>query len=283
MKWTYNNVNWVEGAKTNFKCHPKNYKVKNTRYIEGTVAHYTGVDHTDHDEGNASYFSRETPSHSSAHLFVDDDSISQIMRLVDQANHCGPTGKLKQKDRVYTNANTIGIEMCCTGNQLRVSEKTKDRAAGLHAYLFILFGWSAEEVDTRCRRHWDITGKWCPAQMAGNNNEEWEDFKALIKKKIIAASHPNVVGYNLVFDPKWYYVKYKDQFDKAGVLSYNAEQMFDHFVRCGMQSLWQGCPEFNPEVYKDFNSDLRAAFGNDNKKYYEHYIKYGHTEGRVHN
>lgn len=281
MKWTQNNINWVEGAKTNYKCHPKNYKVKNSRNIDGLVFHYTGVSHTDHDEGNAQYFSRETPSHTSAHLFVDDDSISQIMRLCDQANHCGATGGLKQKDRVYYNTNTIGIEMCCTGTQNRVSDATKNRAAGLGAWLFILFRWNADEVDTRCRRHWDITGKWCPAQMAGTNNAEWEEFKALIRKKIMAANTPQARPEvsPLIFNSVYYANKYPD-LAKAGLKT--PIELAEHFINFGMNELRQGCVDFNPSVYKQNNADLRNAFGDDNPMYYWHYVNYGFAEKRVH-
>lgn len=280
MKWTSKNQNWVEGAKTNYKCHPKNYTVKNSRNIEGIVFHYTGVDHTDHDEGNASYFSKETPNHTSAHLFVDDDSISQIMRLVDQAHHCGASKGFKQLDKVYYNTNTIGIEMCCTGS-LHVSEATKNRAAGLGAYLFILFGWSCDEVDTRCRRHWDITGKWCPAQMCGTANAEWMEFKNLIRQKIAAATAPPVAPQisALIFDADYYAWHYPDL--KAAGLT-TPMQLAEHFLGFGMAELRQGCETFSPTVYKKYNEDLRVAFEDNNPLYYQHYVNYGYKENRVH-
>ena len=42
----------------------------------------------------------------------------------------------------------------------------------------------------------------------------------------------------------------------------------------------QASGEFILSVYKSNYSDLRAAFGNDNKSYYLHYIDYGKKEGR---
>ena len=42
----------------------------------------------------------------------------------------------------------------------------------------------------------------------------------------------------------------------------------------------QGSSEFNLDTYKANNPDLVAAFGDDNVKYYEHYISSGKAEGR---
>ena len=42
----------------------------------------------------------------------------------------------------------------------------------------------------------------------------------------------------------------------------------------------QASTDFILGVYKSNYSDLRDAFGNDNKSYYLHYIDYGKKEGR---
>ena len=68
--------------------------------------------------------------------------------------------------------------MCCSGNY-HVSERTKANAAALTAELCKLLGISG--VDTYVLRHYDVTGKSCPRQMAGKNNAEWEAFKASVK------------------------------------------------------------------------------------------------------
>lgn len=92
------------------------------------------------------------------------------------------------------------------------------------------------------------------------------------------------VDYSLVYDPIFYWNKYKDQFVAAGLTQFNEPILNDHFERCGMDQLWQGCEEFNPTVYKNApgNADLRAAFGDNNKAYYQHYIQFGYKENRVH-
>ena len=42
----------------------------------------------------------------------------------------------------------------------------------------------------------------------------------------------------------------------------------------------QASAKFNVKKYKNNYKDLRKAYGNNLKSYYEHYIKFGHTEGR---
>jgi hypothetical protein len=52
-------------------------------------------------------------------------------------------------------------------------------------------------------------------------------------------------------------------------------------VTNGMKEGRQGSSEFNLNTYKANNPDLVAAFGDDNVKYYEHYISSGKAEGRI--
>ena len=49
----------------------------------------------------------------------------------------------------------------------------------------------------------------------------------------------------------------------------------------GMKEGRQGSMGFNLNAYKANNPDLVAVFGDDNVKYYEHYISQGRAEGRV--
>ena len=54
--------------------------------------------------------------------------------------------------------------MCCTAGNYRISDKTKENAAYLCAYICNLLGITVAEVDTYVLRHYDVTGKNCPAQ-----------------------------------------------------------------------------------------------------------------------
>lgn len=95
-------------------------------------------------------------------------------------------------------------------------------------------------------------------------------------KKTATASK---LDYTKVFDAKYYAAKYPD-LAKAGITSDAA--LLKHFKSTGIKELRQGNAEFNPVSYIQNNADLVASFGTDYPKYYEHYMKYGYKEQRVH-
>ena len=92
--------------------------------IKYIVLHDTG-NIKDSDEGNAKYFENENRG-ASAHYFVDDDSITQVVEDFNAAWHVGD-GKGKFG---ITNYNSLGIEMCNVSNGL-ISEKTEQNAIEL--------------------------------------------------------------------------------------------------------------------------------------------------------
>jgi N-acetylmuramoyl-L-alanine amidase CwlA len=63
----------------------------------------------------------------------------------------------------------------------KVSDTTKKNATYLCAHICKLLGIAAGGVDTYVVRHYDVTHKNCPAQMAGSNNDEWNSFKERVK------------------------------------------------------------------------------------------------------
>ena len=138
--------------------------------------HYTG-NSKDNAKNNANYFASGSWK-ASAHFFVDDAAIYQSVELRDVAWHCGGSSYYHPACR---NSVAFGIEMCCTAGNYKVSEKTKENAAYLCANLCKRLGITAEDVDTYVLRHYDITHKSCPAQMAGSSNKEWEAFKEDVK------------------------------------------------------------------------------------------------------
>lgn len=160
---------------TELLAHASNYTKAESRTVQYLVVHYTG-NSMDLAINNAKYFSGYNRQ-ASAHFFVDDVDIYQSVPLNCVAWHCGDT-KYKHED--CRNSNSIGIEMCCSGDY-KVSETTKDHAVKLIVALCKQMGISHSEVDTYILRHYDITGKNCPAQMAGSGNAEWEEFKDRIK------------------------------------------------------------------------------------------------------
>ena len=159
-----------------------NYSACASRDVSYIVMHYTG-NAKDTAKGNAEYFSG-AGRNASAHFFVDDNNVYQSVALKDRAWHCGANTYAHPNCR---NANSIGIEMCTSGNYI-VSAKTKKKAAKVCASLCKMVGITSSMVDTYVLRHYDVTHKNCPAQMAGNGNAEWVEFKNTVKKLLGGSS-----------------------------------------------------------------------------------------------
>ena len=133
---------------------------------EYIVMHDTG-NVTDTDEGNANYFCTGSRQ-ASAHYFVDDDSITQIVLDNDCSWHCGDGGGRYGID----NRNSIGIEMCRTDNV--VSATTEANAIDLVKTLMTKYNVSIDKVV----RHYDASRKICPSSFSPDNWSRWWNFKA---------------------------------------------------------------------------------------------------------
>lgn len=152
--------------------------------IEYLVYHYTGND-GDSDTNNAAYYAREVIK-ASAHYFVDDDSITRSVPDLCIAwaigggkyKSCAETGggKLYGKARNY---NSISIEMCDTRRDgtYNVTEATLQNAIDLGRMLMDRYNIPVENVI----RHFDVTGKLCPAYFV--DNAKWDAFKARLVSK----------------------------------------------------------------------------------------------------
>ena len=148
--------------KTNL-ANRKNYgDARNTSSIRFLVIHYTGNDN-DSDEANGNYFKNNVVN-ASAHYFVDDDSITQSVPDNYVAWHCG--GKT-YKHKQCRNSNSIGIEICddVKNGVIYPSAKTISNTLELVAYLMNKYSIPKENVI----RHFDVTGKHCPAYWVDNN------------------------------------------------------------------------------------------------------------------
>ena len=146
------------------KISPYNHSSgNNVQYI---VIHSTG-NTNDTAKNNADYFYR-ADRQASAHYFVDDNYIYQVVEESNAAWHCGDGGMRYG----IGNHNSIGIEMCGTANG-HISDKTINNTIELVKALQRRYGLSNDRVV----RHYDASRKNCPSQFSPNNWARWTDFK----------------------------------------------------------------------------------------------------------
>lgn len=150
---------------------------KNVKYI---VVHYTAVK-GDTAEDEARYFSREHKPHTSAHFFIGQDG--QIFQSVDmyrtayavggkKYSNCDKTGGGKYYKKC-TNSNSVSIELCDNLTKDPSAEQikaTKDCIDYIQKYCP-----NAKTII----RHFDVTGKYCPARMM--DNKKWTAFLNKVK------------------------------------------------------------------------------------------------------
>lgn len=144
-----------------------NYSSRNGKKIEYIVIHDTGNKNKGADaEVHYRYFSTGNRG-ASAHYFVDDKKILQIIDDSKAAWHVGDgRGRFG-----ITNQNSIGIEICV--NSDGIYEKAVTNAIELTKMLMQKYNIPLERVV----RHYDASRKLCPASMLQDNWTKWQKFK----------------------------------------------------------------------------------------------------------
>lgn len=163
----------------NFKqCNSTNYKTGRNDNIKYIVIHYTS-NNGDTAKNNADYFASNKNISASAHYFVDENTVWQSVKDADTAWHCGAKS---YKHPYCRNGNSIGIELCsmkdAVGNYY-FKDKTVKNAAELTKSLMNKYNIPITNVI----RHYDVTGKVCPAPMV-NNTSLWDKFKEMISVSV---------------------------------------------------------------------------------------------------
>lgn len=165
------------------KLTPYNFTAMSDKRNEYIVVHYVGEVST--AKNNATYFYnndlRKSPNPASAHYFVDENDIYQVVRDKDKAWHT--LNKVQGNGgRSFlgkcTNSNSIGVELCCKkrGNDWYFEEKTIKNAVELIRHLMDKHNIPIERVI----RHYDVTGKICPAPLIDEG--KWAEFKEKIEE-----------------------------------------------------------------------------------------------------
>ena len=139
--------------------------------IKYIVIHDTGNSNKGADADAHFRYFNGADRQSSAHYFVDDKQVLQLVEDNNASWHCGD-GKGKYG---VTNVNSIGIEICVNrdGNYKKAVETTIE----LTKYLMKLYNIPLENVV----RHYDSSRKICPASMSANNWKAWDEFKQALK------------------------------------------------------------------------------------------------------
>lgn len=170
------------------KISPYNFSVLKDREIEYIVIHYVGAVST--AKNNVDYYAREKLK-ASAHYFVDETSIWQSVEDYNVAWHCGTTGTYRHPE--CRNLNSIGIEMCVkkdSSGKWYFEDNTVVNTVKLVKYLMAKYNIPSERVI----RHYDVTGKNCPAPYV-EDTDKWFEFKAQLR--VIELVTPNDIVWEL--------------------------------------------------------------------------------------
>lgn len=147
----------------------KNYGIK------GLIMHYT-ANNGGTARNHKTYFNNLNGIYASAHLFVDDNEAICIIPLNEVAYHANDTVKYNADGTIYKplyskigNANygTIGLEMCLDKNG-KITEKTFQNS--VKAVKELVAKYPAITRNT-IWRHYDVTGKNCPAPWVSKPSE----------------------------------------------------------------------------------------------------------------
>ncbi len=157
-----------------YPCHQKNYRKGRKKAVKYLVIHYVGA--TGDARNNAKYYGTTANIGASAHYFVGHGPSPEVWASVaetDTAWHCGTNkGYVHPECR---NENSIGVELCChkdAADRWYFDPETVDVAVTLCRDIVARYGIDKAHV----LRHYDVTGKTCPAPFVHDGNA-WEDFK----------------------------------------------------------------------------------------------------------
>ncbi len=163
------------------KANPISYGGKRSKgSVKYIVIHYTG-NKGDTAKNNVDFFAAGNKRPAGAHFFVDKSG--QIGRSIPMNLTAWAVGGSKYPGTSggsyygkCTNSNSVSIELCDLASGAPSQEQMKAVKA-LVKYI--------QEYCPNAKtiiRHWDVTGKTCPATMAGKDNKQWKHFHNFLTK-----------------------------------------------------------------------------------------------------
>lgn len=188
---------------------PNKYSRPQTKLkgVKGVVIHWTANEGKGADaEANRRFFENRKSGRTgfgSAHYIVDSTEIVQCLPDSEMAYHVGATSYKTTRFGSYPNNCTLGIEMCVNsdGNFKVVYDQTVELTAALVKKYNL-------NPDTDIVRHFDVTGKNCPAYftsihwgktnnsyaskygLGSNADTAWKTFIAQVKAELNPKSAP---------------------------------------------------------------------------------------------
>lgn len=160
---------------TEYPCHQTNYHKGRPCGITYLVIHYVGA--SGGARNNAGYYGSTANLQASAHYFVGHASEgAAVYASVPEGDTAWHVGAKKYVHPDCRNANAIGIELCChqdTGGGWYFDLRTVEQAAALAREIMTRHHIPLERV----LRHFDVTGKICPAPYV-HDTAAWAAFKA---------------------------------------------------------------------------------------------------------
>lgn len=175
-------IETIKASKHSYKVDSKGRAVtRDKSKVKYIVIHYTEVNgDTARNEG--AYFKKRNIRYSGAHFFVDRQG--NIVKSVPmnytawsvggkKYSNCSETGG-GEKYRICTNANSVSIELC----DIVKHEPSEEQ---INATKWLI-GWIRKngcKNATNIIRHFDVTGKPCPARYI--DDDKWKAFKGNIE------------------------------------------------------------------------------------------------------
>jgi len=168
---------------------PNKYSRPTTKLkkVSGIVIHFTGNNGST-ALANIKFFEQRKDGklgYGSAHYFSDlNGDIYRCIPETELSYNCGGNkynqDTLKLLNTTYPNNCTIGIELCAN-KEGKFNKATYDKAILLSTYLLKKY----DLYDTKYLvRHYDVTGKICPAPFV-NNESAWLQFKKDVDKSLL--------------------------------------------------------------------------------------------------
>lgn len=162
-----------------------NRKIRTDKKNEYIVIHYVGA--VSSAKNNAKYFEKEWRG-ASAHYFVDENSIWQVVEDKDDAWHIGTK---KGYNNGARNWNSIGIELCCKNNGNWYFEpQTIDNAVWLTKTLMKKYNIPIQNIYT----HYQCTGKVCPEPFV-RDQKQWQDFLSKLEEQEMFVDEEKALDY----------------------------------------------------------------------------------------